>query len=127
MLAHLALDACLRGKTLTLYNGGEMYRDWTYVEDIADGVVRATDRRLGYEVINLGRGQPVHLGAFVDKVSALCGKKPSIKSRPMPSADVTQTFANIDKARRLLGYQPQTNVDDGIKKLHAWYVGRKAG
>lgn len=121
MLAHLALDACAGRRTLYLYQNGEMYRDWTYVGDIADGVVAAADRRLGYQIINLGRGEPVKLADFVSKVSAQHGGRPRIESRPMPTADVAQTFASIDKARRLLDYNPTVSVDEGIAALTSWY------
>lgn len=125
MLAHLALSACTHGRELTLYDNGEMYRDWTYVTDIAAGVLATVDRRLGYEILNLGRGEPVKLSDFVQQVSQHCGRSPRIKSHPMPAADVTSTFARIDKARRLLGYDPKVSVSEGIERLHAWY--RDAG
>lgn len=121
MLAHLALHACTHESPLTLYNHGEMYRDWTYVSDIVSGVIAAADSRLGFEVINLGRGQPVRLADFVVQISALVGKSPLIESRPMPEADVTRTYANIDKARRLLGYSPQVSVEEGIELTYRWF------
>lgn len=124
MLAYLALEACEKGTPLTLYNQGNMHRDWTYVADIADGVVKAADRRLGYQIINLGRGEPVLLSDFVRKIGAAFGKQPPIASRPMPTADVEVTFANIDKARRLLDYCPKTSVDDGVRSLYRWYKER---
>ncbi|HYP90458.1 MAG TPA: SDR family NAD(P)-dependent oxidoreductase, partial [Polyangiaceae bacterium] len=65
MLAYKLLDAMRNGQAMPLYNGGQMHRDWTYVSDIAQGVVSATDRRLGYEIINIGRGEPVLLADFV--------------------------------------------------------------
>ncbi len=122
MLAFLALEACAKGTPLTLYNAGEMHRDWTYVDDIADGVVLAADRRLGYEVINLGRGEPVLLREFVEQIGDLFGRQPTISAQPMPTADVEITFANIDKARRLLDYSPQVSVTDGIRSLHKWFI-----
>lgn len=121
MLAHLALDACFGRKRLVLHEDGEMWRDWTYVTDIAEGVVQAADHRLGYQVINLGRGEPVLLREFVQKVAALCGKTVSWTSHPMPAADVTRTWAKIDKARRMLGYNPQVSVDAGVQHLVEWY------
>lgn len=121
MMAHLALCASTQGKTLTLYNGGEMYRDWTFISDIADGVVRAIDRRLGYEIINLGRGKPILLKDFVTKLATLSGGSPTYRSRPIPDADVVSTFARIDKARRLLGYEPLVDVEEGILRLYDWF------
>lgn len=121
MLAHLALDACFFKKKLTLHEHGNMWRDWTHVDDISDGVVRSADARLGYEVINLGRGEPVLLRDFVEKVEAKVGRQANWQSRPMPAADVERTWASIDKARRLLGYAPRIDIDTGIDSLIAWY------
>jgi UDP-glucuronate 4-epimerase len=101
-----------------------MWRDWTYVGDIADGIVRASERRLGYEIINLGRGEPGLLKEFVEKVAERTKRPVTWQNRPMPSADVHKTWATIDKARRLLGYQPQVSVDEGIEKLVDWYQRR---
>ncbi|HXS18216.1 MAG TPA: GDP-mannose 4,6-dehydratase, partial [Polyangiaceae bacterium] len=121
MLAHLAVDACYGKGQLALYEQGQMWRDWTYVTDIAQGVVKASDVRLGYEVINIGRGSPILLKDFVEKVAQECGQPLTWRSRSMPNADMAKTWANIDKARRLLGYEPQVAPDEGIRNLVAWY------
>jgi UDP-glucuronate 4-epimerase len=121
MLPYLVMDSIRRGKEFPLYNGGAMYRDWTYVDDIVSGLVAAADRRLGYEVINLGRGEPVHLGEFVQALSTLAKAPAKYRSAPMLAADVPQTFANIDKARRLLGYEPRVSVEEGVKRFFEWY------
>lgn len=122
MLAYLVLDAIRTGKTLTLYEGGALLRDWTYVGDIASGVVAAVDRRLGYEIINLGRGQPVNVREFVDLLAKYAGKAPRIEERPMPAADVDFTLASIDKARALLGYEPRVSVREGTRHFYDWFV-----
>lgn len=121
MLAYKLLDAMRLGKTMPLYNGGQMHRDWTYVSDIVQGVVAATDRRLGYEIINIGRGEPVLLADFVESIEALAGGKAPVTSEPMMRADVSYTYASIDKARRLLGYEPKVGVADGVRHFYEWY------
>lgn len=121
MLPYIVMDSIRRGKQFPLYNGGEMYRDWTYVDDIVRGVIAAADRRLGYEVINLGRGEPVHLGEFVKTLSDLAKAPAHYHSAPMLAADVQKTFASIDKARRLLGYQPRVSVTEGVRRFFEWY------
>src|SRR5690606_33385039 len=98
------------------------YRDWTYVDDIVSGVVAAADRRLGFEIINLGRGEPVHLSDFVSTLEQLAGKKPRLVSMPMIDADVSATCADISKARRLLGYAPQVSVQAGVQRFFEWYT-----
>lgn len=122
MLAYKLLDAMRLGEPMPLYNGGQMYRDWTFVTDIVQGIVAATDRRLGYEVINIGRGEPVLLADFVKSIEALAGRVAPVRDEPMMRADVSYTYANIDKARSLLGYEPQVSVADGVKQFFDWYV-----
>lgn len=125
MMAYLVADSITKGIEIPLYEGGEMYRDWTYVDDITSGVVAALDRPLGYEVINLGRGEPVRLGDFVRFMESLAGKEAHLRPAPKLSADVVRTYANIDKARQLLGYQPQVSVEEGVTRFWEWY--RDAG
>src|SRR5690606_35452692 len=115
-------ESMRHGKPLPLYNGGRMYRDWTYVGDIVTGVTAALDRRLGYEIINLGRGEPVLLADFVDGLRELTGKKDNLVEEPMMAADVSYTYANIDKARRLLDYQQRVSVQEGLRRFYEWYV-----
>ncbi len=122
MMAYLVFESMRRGSPVPLFNGGHMYRDWTFVEDIVAGVVAATDRRLGYEVINIGRGEPVLLRDFVDGLEELTGKPANFVNAPMMAADVSYTYANVDKARRLLGYAPQVSVQEGVKRFYDWYV-----
>lgn len=121
MLAYKLLDAMRLGQPMPLYNGGQMHRDWTFVTDIVQGVMAATDRRLGYEIINIGRGEPVLLADFVRSIEALAGRSAPVKSEPMMKADVSYTYANIDKAKQLLGYAPQVSVADGVKRFFDWY------
>ncbi|HET9952948.1 MAG TPA: NAD-dependent epimerase/dehydratase family protein, partial [Polyangiaceae bacterium] len=122
MMAHKVFDSIRTGKEVPLYNGGQMYRDWTYVGDIVSGVVAAADRRLGFEVVNLGRGEPVLLKDFVSAIEKLCGRTARLTPAPMIDADVSYTFADISKARRLLGYDPKVSVDEGVRHFHAWYT-----
>jgi UDP-glucuronate 4-epimerase len=121
MMAYKVLDSAFGGAEVPYYNGGQMHRDWTFVEDVARGVVAAADRRLGYQVINLGRGEPVLLAHFVEALEQLAGKKPRLKPMPMSEADVAYTYADIAKAERLLGYAPQTSVREGVRSFFDWY------
>jgi UDP-glucuronate 4-epimerase len=123
MLAYKLLDAMRLGQPMPLYNGGQMHRDWTFVSDIVQGIVAATDRRLGYEIINIGRGEPVLLADFVRSIEALAGKTAPVKDEPMMRADVSYTYADITKARKLLGYDPKVSVEDGVRTFYEWYCG----
>jgi UDP-glucuronate 4-epimerase len=121
MMAYLLADSITKGRQIPLYEGGEMYRDWTFVEDITDGVVLALDRPLGYEIFNIGRGEPVKLLDFVHMIEALSGGKANVVPQPKISADVVRTYADISKARRLLGYEPKVSVVDGVAAFWEWY------
>jgi UDP-glucuronate 4-epimerase len=121
MMAFKVLDNIRIGREVPLYNEGQMHRDWTYVEDIVSGVVAAADVRLGYEVINIGRGEPVLLADFVQAIEELAGKKARLTPAPMMDADVAYTRADVSKARRLLGYSPRISVQDGVRSFYDWY------
>lgn len=127
MMAYKVLDSIRTGHEIPLYNGGQMHRDWTYVDDIVAGIVAAAKRPLGYEVVNLGRGEPVLLRDFVDRIEALAGKKAHLVEKPMVSADVAYTYADVGKAARLLDYDPQVSVEEGIERFYAWYQEAVAG
>jgi UDP-glucuronate 4-epimerase len=125
MMAYLLADSITKGIQIPLYEGGQMYRDWTYVDDITDGVVAAIDRPLGYEIINIGRGEPTLLRDFVDMIEQLAGKKANLINKPKPAADFVRNQADIGKARQLLGYDPKVSVAEGVKRFWEWYVAQE--
>jgi UDP-glucuronate 4-epimerase len=124
MMSYKVLDSIFTGKEIPLFGGGEMVRDWTYVEDTARGIVTALDRPLGYEIMNLGRGQPMRLMEFIETIEELAGRKASLAPAPRVDTDALATGADIAKARRLLGYEPRVSVREGVERLVRWYVER---
>jgi UDP-glucuronate 4-epimerase len=121
MMAYPVADSITHGKEIPLYEGGQMYRDWTFVEDITDGVMAAVDRPLGYEVINIGRGEPVLLNNFIHLLEQLAGRKANLVTKPKLAADVIRTYADISKAEKLLGYRPKVSVEEGVTAFWEWY------
>ena len=121
MMAFKVIDNLFFDRPVPLFNGGRMFRDWTFVGDIARGVVAAVDRRLGFEVINLGRGEPISLEDFIGCIEALAGRKANLVSAPAPDTDMVSTHADISKAIRLLDYRPTTAVPEGVRQLWHWY------
>ena len=121
MMAYKVLDNIFHGTEVPLYNNGQMHRDWTYVDDIVQGVVAAADRPLGYEIINLGRGQPTLLADFVRLIEEQAGQRANLIDQPMPAADMEYTYANIERAKELLGYAPTVTVEQGVQEFWAWY------
>lgn len=105
---------------ITLYNAGHLHRDWTYIDDILAGFVSALDKALPFELINLGCGRPVENLQFVHILEQLLGKPAIITDIPSPASEPLITFADISKARRLLGYEPKTNVEQGLAQFIDW-------
>jgi UDP-glucuronate 4-epimerase len=127
MMAYLLADSVMKGKEIPLYDNGEMYRDWTFVDDTVSGIVAALDRPLGYEIINLGRGEPVLLKDFVEIVEELSGRKANVVPTPRLAADFVRNEADISKARRLLDYNPSVSVTEGVRRFWEWYQQYDAG
>jgi UDP-glucuronate 4-epimerase len=125
MAIHKFTDEISRGEEIEVYAEGRSRRDYTYIDDIIDGVIAAHSLECEYEIINLGRSDTVKLTDLITMIEQALGKK--AKTRPLPSqpGDVTQTFADITKARALLGFDPKTVIDDGIRKFVAWYLERR--
>lgn len=117
----------LRGEPLTLFNGGRMKRDWTYVDDIVAGMISALDAGLEWEIVNLGCGNPVENLRFVEILEELLGRKAEIIDTPTPSSEPLITFADISKARSLLGFEPKVNVEEGLSRFVTWHQATYAG
>lgn len=113
-------------KPIDMYGDGKSQRDYTYIGDIIDGITGALElKKPGFEILNLGRNEPVLLCEMIECIEKSLGKRAVINRRPMPKGDVPNTFANIDKARRLIGYEPRTSLDKGVAEFVEWYVANK--
>jgi UDP-glucuronate 4-epimerase len=122
MMLHLVAESALRGREVTLFGEGALRRDWTYVTDIVTGILGALDRPLGYEIFNLGRGEPVLLLDFVHSVERLAGRAANLVQRPAPPSEPAITYADISKARRLLDYQPVVGMEEGLLRFWEWFL-----
>lgn len=114
-------NAAFTGKQMKLFNGGDIRRDWTYIDDAVDGVVAALDNPLGYEVINLGVGSPILLTDFVEIIEDLTGREINKISVPTPPSDPPITYCDNTKARDLLGFNPDVALPDGLRKTWEWF------
>ena len=113
------------GVPLEVFGDGSQSRDFTYVDDIARGTIAAL-APVGYEIFNLGGGkQPTTLSMMIEKLESLLGKKAKIEYKDFHIADVKSTYANIDKADRMLDWRPQTTLDEGLAQCVKWYVDNK--
>lgn len=124
MAIHKFVKATLEGRPIPFFGDGTTRRDYTYVDDIVDGVVRALDRCEGYEIYNLGESATTSLQELVGIIGEACGKTPILDRQPMQPGDVLVTYADVTKARKKLGYDPHTSVRDGIERFVKWYSRR---
>jgi UDP-glucuronate 4-epimerase len=114
------------GKPIPVFGDGTTRRDYTYVDDIIAGVRAAVDYEATmYEAINLGESRTVELRELIALLEKELGREAVIDRRPTQPGDVPQTFADISKARRLLGYDPRTQIEDGIRKFVRWFNEQK--
>jgi UDP-glucuronate 4-epimerase len=110
------------GKPIPVFGDGTTRRDYTYIEDIIAGVRAAIDYTASdYEAINLGESRTVELRELIALLEKELGRKAVLDRQPTQPGDVPQTFADISKARRLLGYNPQTQIEEGIRRFVAWF------
>merc|ERR1712232_1199356 len=121
MAPYKFIDRICRGVELQQFGDGSSSRDYTYIDDIVDGVVRAIDRPYPYEIFNLGKGSGTSLKDFISLVQKHTGKKAIIKVMPDQPGDVPYTCANVNKAARLLGYKSTVSFEEGIRRTAKWY------
>lgn len=126
---HKFVDKILKNEGIPFFGDGETYRDYTYIDDIIDGVIKGIKylekHENVYEIINLGESDAISLNKMVQTIEKYLGKEAVIERLPMQPGDVKRTYANIDKAKELLEYKPTTKFDDGIDKFVKWYIGGK--
>ena len=120
MMPGLLAESLYYDRLIPLYKG-DMRRDWTFVDDIVLGVVLALDRPLGYEIFNIGRGEPQPLADFIETIEAVSGRKARLEPQPKLAADVYVTYADITKAQTLLGFEPRVSIREGIERFWRWY------
>ena len=122
---HKFTKLILNGEEIPMFGDGSTSRDYTYYEDTVSGIEGAINYLQGheqvYEIINLGNNQPVRLTDMIAAIEKACGIKANIKQLPMQPGDVDITFANIGKAKSLLGYDPQYSFEEGVKNFVDWY------
>jgi UDP-glucuronate 4-epimerase len=112
----------LAGETLRVFAEGRPQRDWTFIDDNVDGVIAALDAGFDYEIINLGRGQPIALSRFIEIIEQLVGCPAIIQHAPLPPTEPMITYSNIGKAERLLNYHPQISIEEGLTRFYTWYT-----
>lgn len=122
---HKFTKMILEEKPIPFYGDGDTKRDYTYIDDIVDGILKSTEYLFKnenvYEIFNLGESHVISLKEMVETIENELGKKAILNKQPMQPGDVEKTYADITKAKTVLGYNPQTDFKDGIKKFVEWY------
>jgi len=114
------------GTPITLYGDGSQSRDFTFVEDVASGTIAAS-KEVGYEIVNIGGGRnPISLKTIIEWIEEALGKQATYNHKPFHSADMMETWADISKAEKLLGWTPKIDVRDGLQRCVDWYLQNKS-
>src|SRR3989344_4821878 len=121
MVPYIWAEELLRGEEIEISGDGSRRRDYTYIGDIVRGTLLAMEKPLGFEIINLGNNTPASLSELLALFEKVVGTKAVVKSRPSHSASVEVTYAKVDKAKKLLGWEPEVSLEEGIRKLIAWF------
>ena len=115
----------LEDKEIPMFGDGTTSRDYTYIDDIVDGIIKSCDYCMSnkdvYEILNLGNSSPTTLKEMINIIGEVLGIEPRIKQLPMQLGDVDRTYADISKAKTLVGYEPKISFEEGIKKFVDWY------
>jgi UDP-glucuronate 4-epimerase len=109
------------GKPVPVFGDGSSRRDYTYIDDIIQGVLAAMERCQGYRIYNLGHSQPVRLAELIEWLELVLGKKAKIDRQPAQPGDVNCTYADVSRARAELGYEPRVRLEEGLERFVAWY------
>ena len=121
MAIHQFVKQMFNGETIILYGDGSSERDYTYIDDILDGIIGSLSALKGYEIINLGESRTITLKKLISVIENVTGKTARIRWESMQPGDVQTTYADITKAARIIGYRPHFPVESGIMKFVDWY------
>jgi len=114
-------DRIVDGRPIEVYNYGDMKRDFTYIDDIVEGVITSLEKRYDYEIFNLGNNTPVELMEFIEMLEDALGVEAEKEMKPMQPGDMKITYADISGSKEKLGFEPKTDLEEGIEKFVDWY------
>jgi len=122
MAYYLFTDKISKNKVISVFNNGKMKRDFTYIDDIINGIEKAIIKNYKCEIFNLGNNKNYSLMNLINIIEKKLGKKAKIKFYPKQLGDVKETYANISKSKKMLNYNPKTRLDQGIENFINWYT-----
>ena len=139
MSLYIFVDKILKNKSINMFNWGKHSRDFTYIDDIVEGVTKTLNKipkkninwgssskdnstsEAPFQILNIGNGEKISLKKYVTIISKMLKKKPKIKYLPFQDGDIKETLSDISETKKYLNYKPKTNINDGIKKFIDWY------
>jgi len=124
MAIHMFGRRILDDQPIPMFGDGSTSRDYTYIDDITDGVVAAVDKTTGCRIYNLGNSHPIRLDVLIEKIGRALQKTPRVDRRPMAPGDVEITYADVSRAAAELGYAPKVDIDEGLARFARWLVTR---
>ena len=122
MAYYLFTDKIYKNKVISVFNNGKMKRDFTYIDDIINGIEKAIIKNYKCEIFNLGNNKNYSLMNLINIIEQKLGKKAQIKFYPKQPGDVKETYADISKSKKMLNYNPETRLDQGIESFINWYT-----
>lgn len=125
MAIHKFVRLICQGKPISMFGDGKSERDYTYVDDIADGIFKALQKTYKFEIFNLGNSTTIKLRDLINCIEDKLKIRAKIEQLPKQPGDVPITCADISKAKRMLGYNPSTSIEEGIENFVRWYLGKK--
>lgn len=120
MAPYLFMKAALKGTPITKFGSGESLRDYTYIDDIINGIVKSLEQKFNFEIFNLGNNQPITLNQLIATIEKITNKQIKQIKKKTPPGDVTNTCASIDKAKTVLEWTPKTSLEEGLTNLYLW-------
>jgi UDP-glucuronate 4-epimerase len=120
MAIHMFGRRILDDQVIPMFGDGSSSRDYTYIDDITDGVVAAVDKTRGCRIYNLGNSHPVRLDDLIARIGRALGKTPRVERKPFALGDVEITYADVSRAQKELGYAPKIDIDEGLARFAAW-------
>ena len=121
MAPYLFTEAILTGRPINKFGDGTTRRDYTYIDDIVAGVAASINIDRRFEIINLGNNSPITLNEFISTLENITGNQMQVIEKEMQPGDVVQTYADIEKAKKLLGFEPKTSFAEGMSKFVEWF------
>ncbi|MDA7807931.1 GDP-mannose 4,6-dehydratase [Flavobacteriaceae bacterium] len=114
-------DRIVKNKIIQVYGKGDTFRDYTYIDDIVEGIINSIEINSNFEIINLGNNRPTRLLELLNSIERITNKRAKIEYLPLPKGDVPATYADIKKAKTLINFSPKTKLESGLNEFYDWY------